>query len=481
MIAMKKILIVLTTCLLLASCAQFTELQPKGKNLLSTTDELELLLNAFEYGPGSRDMQRMTGDLISYANIPNELASPIPTRYTIMLTWDESKLDKFAELTASDTDYSELFSYVGTIANPILSRIDDAKGEDAKKNQLKAEAYTLRAYAEYILVNKFAAAYNPSTASGTPGIPYLMEGWDISEPTEQWTVGAVYDQILADCEAAISLNALPVNNINRMRINKSCPYIVKALALMSMQKFDEAESVARTALGFNGTIDNYLDDAHTTFTQGYLMGGQYPSLFLPKMQMEEDMLTTYDMVFYEAITVEAQARAEAGYATISRIANMDMAYDYMMPACIMTTGVDGILSYDLNSSWNTFGLKTTQLYLVIAECEIRKGNFDEAMKYLDAIRVNRIAADTYAPLQGSVTTKAEAVLHLKQVYQGELYYTPYVFIARKRWNQLDDMKETFTRDLLGTTYTLTPESKMWIFPFPQNAINNNPNLKQNCF
>ena len=54
-----------------------------------------------------------------------------------------------------------------------------------------------------------------------------------------------------------------------------------------------------------------------------------------------------------------------------------------------------------------------------------------------------------------------------------------MFFTRKRWNQLDDMKETFTRNLLGTTYTLKPESKLWIFPFPQNAINNNPNLKQN--
>ena len=476
---MKKIFIVLTTCLLLASCAEFTELQPKGKNLLSTTDELELLLNP-ELGVGNRDMQRMTGDMISYANIPNTLSNPTPSRYSLMITWDDTQMEKFADLTASDSDYDELYSYIGRIANPILSRVDDAVGDPAKKDQLKAEAYALRAYAEYLLVNKFAAAYNPSNAGNTPGIPILPEDWDISEPTEQWTVAAVYDQIVADCDAAINLNALPVNNINRMRINKSCPYIIKALALMSMQKFDDAESVAKTAIGINGTIDNYLDEKHTQITQGYFIGGQYPSLLFPKMQVEEDMLTTYDMVFYEAITMEAKARAEVGYATIYRVADMDMAYDYLMPSCPSVTGIDGILTYDLNSNWNTYGLKTTLMYLVVAECEIRKGNIDEAMKYLDAVRVNRIDPAMYAPLQGSVTTKADANAHLKQVYQGEFYYTPYVFIARKRWNQLDEMKETFTRNLVGNTYTLKPDSKMWIFPFPKNAINNNPNLKQNC-
>lgn len=33
------------TALLFSSCESFTELEPKGKNLLTTTDQLEMLLN----------------------------------------------------------------------------------------------------------------------------------------------------------------------------------------------------------------------------------------------------------------------------------------------------------------------------------------------------------------------------------------------------------------------------------------------------
>lgn len=474
---MKKIFVILTTCLLLASCAEFTELQPKGKNLLSSVEELELLLNT-EFDGMSADMKRMCGDMISYANIPNELASPNPSRYTIMLTWDESKIDKFNELTASDGDYSTLCGNVGRVANPILSRVDDATGDQAKKDQLKAEAYTIRAWSEYLLVNKFAAAYNPSTAANTPGVPYLLEDWDISEPTEQWTVAQVYDQIIADCDAAIALNALPLNNTNRMRMNKACPYAVKAMALMAMQKFDEAESTAKQVLDINSTICDYTDAAHTTITSGYFIGGQYPSLYLELLKQEEDLFHMYDIIFYEAISQEGIARFEPGYVTYTRIASLDMMYDYFMGGESMT-GVPCLMTFDLNSSWNAAGLKTSQQYLIIAECELRKGNIDEAMRYLDAIRVNRVEPAMYAPLQGNVTTKADAIAHLKQVSHGENVYGPHNFFNRKRWNQLDDMKETFTRELMGQTYTLTPESKMWIFPFPQNAINNNPNLKQN--
>ena len=54
-------------------------------------------------------------------------------------------------------------------------------------------------------------------------------------------------------------------------------------------------------------------------------------------------------------------------------------------------------------------------------------------------------------------------------------------MERKRWNQLSDMKETITRTLLGQTFTLAPDSPLWIFPFPGNAVDNNPNLKQNSY
>ena len=133
------------------------------------------------------------------------------------------------------------------------------------------------------------------------------------------------------------------------------------------------------------------------------------------------------------------------------------------------------------ASWNTFGLKTTYAYLIAAECAIRKDRVDEAMGYLDQIRVNRINPELYAPLKGSVADKQTAFARLKQTSMGETMYSAYNFIIRKRWNQLDDMKETMTRTFQGKTFSLTPESKLWIFPFPGNAVDNNPNLKQNSY
>ena len=59
---MKKIVTILTACLVLASCAKFTDLKPKGMNMLSSADELELLLNAEYRDFYNFDMYQIPGE-----------------------------------------------------------------------------------------------------------------------------------------------------------------------------------------------------------------------------------------------------------------------------------------------------------------------------------------------------------------------------------------------------------------------------------
>ncbi len=462
-----------------SSCSDFTDVQPKGKNLLSTTTQLEMLLNR-EFYMDSGDGPQFVGDIIgTLSNIPTLLSQPTPTRSSIILSWDETLQDKLAELTASDSEYSEYYGIIGQVANPILSRLSEATGDEATKNRLRCEALTLRAYFHYLVVNKFAKAYNPATAAEDPGVPYVLETQDVAQPTVKLTVQEVYDHILADAQEAIDLDGLPTVAVNRMRLSKPCAYAVKALALMSMQRFDEAEEAARQALDLNSTVNNYTEMLATSTN---LLGESYQVLFRPRLECEEDLFYTHSLEFFEALTPEAIARFEPGYATLELIDT-----DIKMYAGIsggMATSMLGLddsypMTYDLNSGWNMAGLKTTHMYLVVAEAEIHKGNYDEAMRALDAIRVNRLDPSVYQPLEGTVNTLEDAMLHLKQVSHGENIYSVYNFINRKRWNQVSGWEETFTKSLAGNTYELTPDSPLWIFPFPQNVINNNPGITQN--
>ena len=481
---MKKTLYIIASALLLTltACDEFTDITPKGKNMLETTDQLELLLNG-DLGYNSYyDFAQMTGDILyAYSPVASTINAEKKSKNSIVWTWDED-MDKLAELTTSDYTYSDAYNMIGAIANPILSRLEEAEGTEAKKNQLKAEALTLRAANLYFLVNKFAKAYNPSTAASEDAIPVYLEDDDISESAPMWTVQQVYDQIVADADAAEALKALPAENINRSRVNNACPMAVKAMALLAMQDYDGAESAAKASLAYNSAVTDYNSEEYTYYMEGvmYPMFGlpamTYPTINRKLYACKEDNWQTVSMLMLESISPEAEARFEPGHAVQDRVATIDLMYDNMMKgSSLMGTGLEWRCAYDMMSGesyWNNYGFKTTHMYLIVAECEIEKGNFDAAMEALDAIRVCRINPAVYAPLKGTVSNKADAIAHLKQTSHGENIFSIYNFINRKRWNQISDYKETFTKDLFGTIYTLTPDSKLWVFPFPTNAFMN---------
>ena len=54
------------------------------------------------------------------------------------------------------------------------------------------------------------------------------------------------------------------------------------------------------------------------------------------------------------------------------------------------------------------------------------------------------------------------------------------FFDRKRWNTEEKYKKNITRHVPDSgDYTITPESPLWVFPFPVQVMNNNPTFKQN--
>lgn len=428
-------------------------------------------------------MRVMAGDMIrSFSNLATQINKPTKTRSVIMWTYDEANMDKMAELTSSDADYSYYYGIIGTISNPILTQIDKATGDEGVKKQLKAEALTLRAWSLYMLVNKFAKAYNPSTAKTDPGIINMTEDIDISVNQSKSTVQQIYDQILKDVNAAIELNSLPDKAINKMRMCKPAAYAIKSMALLSMQNWEEAEVAAKQAIAINPAVNNYNEQYLSTATSNN--GTINVVIDRGVKGTDEDyFLNTHEEWWY-AIDIHSWNNLEKGHAYHDKMNTMNMSYDYD-PAKDYSKKWLGeepgsfVFDNDINSEWNDGGLRSTQMYLTIAECEFHQNHIDKAMEALDKIRINRIDANDYEPLKGNVTTKEDAITHIKQVTLNEDLFSVNIFIDKKRWNQLEDWKASYSHTLAGRTYTITPDSKMWIFPFPQNVTNNNPQITQN--
>jgi tetratricopeptide (TPR) repeat protein len=468
---------------LMPSCSKFTEITPKGKNILNRVSDLDLLLN-FDYSyntavdanslAGSTtaneafnptDAATVVNDLYpTLTNVPALITSATKTLPYALVTYDES-IDR-KTLAASDMKYEKMYFIINNVCNVVLKNAGTATGDQGKATQLKAEAYILRAYFHYLLVNIYAKAYDPSTAASDGGIPYVKEDNNATTANLKSTVAEVYSNLLSDIDAALKLNSLPAIPVNNMRAGLGFAYAVKAKVLLSMRNYAGALEAANASLAINSTVIDY---------NSYAPVGT--AVF------NKPFVTASDNLFYAAYNGAATFQAP----TLEAIAAYEpgnVINDYVKPYYPAATSpfnpIPGSrLFYAGTKTFaiNTIGITTSDTYLIKAECLARTQNLSGAMEIINALRKKRVVTSAYADKTGSSET--EVMSQLMQFAKTEFLYTFKNYFNIKRWNTEDVYKQTISRTVNGVTYTLKPESPLWIFPFPQSATSYNPNLTQN--
>jgi tetratricopeptide (TPR) repeat protein len=483
---MKKIILTIvllaSLSLLLGACKKFTEITPKGNNILNRVSDLDLLLN-FNFTVSSASGDTLTskttaqaafsaydvGNLVNdtYAfstNIPMLLSTKPQTLNYAYTVYDESVDRKSAAVT--DIKYEKMYFIINNICNVVLKNAESASGDRIKATQLKAEAYILRAYMHYLLVNFYAKGYNPVMAASDGGIPYVKEDNTISDPNSKRTVGEVYANILADIDAGLQLNSLPQIPVNNMRVGLGFAYAVKAQVLITMRKYTEALAAANQSLAINSNIN---DDR----------------LFAPvgSVRFGKPAMTAPENLFYMAfqgnpLISSLSIEASKIYYEPGNIINSYVAPYY--PGSNPFSGLPESklwLSSASPYAINTAGLTTSDTFLIKAECLARTGDITGALSIINRIRQFRIHPSIYAPVSaGSESAVMQLLMRTSRI---EFLYSMRNFLNIKRWNTEDAYQQTITRTIEGVTYSLKPGSVLWIFPFPQSATNYNTLLTQN--
>jgi hypothetical protein len=462
-------MIVVALLAVITGCEKFTDIEPKGKNTLTRVSDLDQLLN-YQYLFETSGAYILVNGLYPIAtNLPEEISKSQETISSIILTWNDTTKTKREDLTLSDSKYNTFYGIIGQVANPVLLKADNAEGDERIANQLKAEAYVLRAYFHYLAVNFYAKAYNPATATTDGGIPYVKETDLLSELNRKYTVQDVYDFILADLEAALALNSLPDEPVNQMRVGKAFALAAKAKVLMSMHEFDDALVAAEASLAVKSSIDDHR------LQEGNIAPMDMNGFVRPELQSSEDLFFAASLyLVFMAPTPELKASFEPGSIFYSFVSNSMYT---MLGYGPMFYGVSCDIMNMPQAFYNASGLTTVDMHLTKAECLIRDGKFMQAVDILNDIRENRIISSMYAPV--TVANATEAFTLLKRVSRTENWFGCRNYINLKRWNTEDAYKETLQKTLLGVDYELKPDSPLWIFPFPQNATGFNPNLTQN--
>jgi len=517
---MKKIYNILLAVALLtatAACDDQLDIVPKGQTTLDNITDLEYLLNQ-EYGLGiaaCSDLGMICNESLGYmVNIQNTMAQRNSLNYAY-LTYDES-VDRIT-LTLSDARYEQCYKYINTL-NVLIEKLPTVDGGEALKAQLTAEARMMRAYLHWLLVNIHAKQYDAATAQTDGGIPY-SDNTEVTEQKTKLTVQEVYDRILDDCSDDV-IAALPANdNNNVLRADQAFGNAVRAKVLMQMKRYSEALPYAEKALDLNGNIEDRstIKNSGTWSLQQesvsnyvYMEGAVRMSPFGEALSIETGGgSATAGGGSYDFDDDDDYSNDEEEYSDGDDSSDDDEDYtggDVTTPTNngLFEAG-DYVLNYD-PTAWsemygqmmvgmsvkycmqyaaavNEYGITSDHMYYVTAECLIRTGKIREGLALVDKVRAYRV--EDYEPFtsqyDASPLTEQEAMALMQKAKWIECIGTYENFFDCKRWNTENDYKRTITRDLGDDygTFTLAPDSKLWILPFPVNATRYNSSLTQN--
>ncbi|MHC0447595.1 RagB/SusD family nutrient uptake outer membrane protein [Flavobacterium sp. 3-218] len=467
---MKKIYITLLSLLMLtaSSCEDYTEITPKGALVIETPEQFLELVSLPNRGYPINNFQYLSDDQwMREANVIGRT----PNIDIINFTFDES-IDRVSLLTGSSF-YNQAYSYINRW-NTIISLVDESKGDGNIKQLAKAEAKIFRAYDHFLLVNTYAKAYDPQTAATDGGI-CIMDKFDLEAQPSKSTVAQVYDFIQRDIEDALPFIQEKPADVYHPSL--AFAYAFKAKVHLFKREIAKAKEAAEKSLSYNNQIFDLV---------AYSKQGGPTAVAVPAASNVEVLSYMYmtgynEMNFAQSYIISPELRTLFG--------TNDGRFNLFFNSTSATNLDQGSNTAYWGTQYTRFfyptvGMKTTEVYLILAECYARENQFNEAVNVLNTLRAKRILSGT-VNLTVPATRKETMELVINE-RRKELLLGFNRFFDLKRLNTETEYAKTITRvfpivnkTVPQKTYTLQPNSRLYIIPFPLSVLQKNPKLTLN--
>ncbi len=156
--------------------------------------------------------------------------------------------------------------------NYVIASEKTLQGDPEQINNILAQAYTMRAYAYFILVQSFQQTYIGHQT--LPGVPLYTEPTTSStEGKGRGTVEDVYKQINSDIDKAISLFAVKKTvQAHKSHVDYYIANAIKANVMMVQNKWTEATTAATEALSRDGLTLTSNTDLKSGFNSRNMSG-----------------------------------------------------------------------------------------------------------------------------------------------------------------------------------------------------------------
>ena len=442
----------------LSACDDYLSNVPKGEKIPNTLSDFSTML-ADEYTNCCEDVSQaiillndryVTASNLAYYELWN-------ANYF----WNE-EADRVTLNRSDETTYYSSYAGIST-ANLIIENAPTAtEATDAQRAEVIAQAKILRAMKYFTLVNYYSKTYDATTAASDGGIP-LITSAQVGASYTQPSVQAIYDFILQNINEA--LPDLPEQSLNVLYAGKGAAYALAARVYLQMGNYSEALSSANEALLRNDELFDWV--AFYQANEAVLGNPDvYQTITSPMGHNNVE-----NFIFCHGSSSNAsndlQVREDRG----ARFEQGDA--HFMSRWKIRTMAGATYYNPNMRGFFNRGGLTTTEVYLIQAECMARTGNVAGAMDVLNKVRQKRILPEYYQALTAS---SADAAIDIIIKVKGDaLVQTIIPFCDARRLNLEPAHARTLTKVENGQNYSLSPNSHMWVMPFPMGAVKNSGN------
>lgn len=443
---MKKIvsLMIMSCMLLLTACDNYLDIQPTGSVIPGSLAEYRALI-ARSYkdvsslsdrgvaGFRSDEMQVRDNeyDQNFYRDIErwNDLS---PSSYTVEFEWARY--------------YNILF-----IANHIIENRDGiTEGTEQDTNQLVGEAYMLRAYMHFLLVNLYGQPYTKPGALDAKSVPLKLDT-DLEKVLSRNTVSEVYASIRSDIDEARKL-------VTKAEWEPQYAYRFNAASVDAFQ--------SRLSL-YEGQWQAAWDAAEAVLaTKTTLEDLNAAAAELPNSYKSIENITALEMPL--SSTVNGAALATPSFLAL--YGEGDLRLDkYFAEAD--DNGFRKNKKGGSNNYLCTF--RVGELYLSAAEAAARLNQLSQARARLLQLMQKRYAPEAYQAKAAAVNAMDQAALMQEILNERarELAFEGH------RWFDLRRTTRQRLEKLLdGKTYVLEADDARYTLSIPKSAVEANPGL-----
>ena len=362
-------------------------------------------------------------------------------------------------LTSSEENYWNLAYKKIDHCNMVIDAESDVKCDNDEDRALlrhvMGECHYLRASYYYMLVNLYGKPYAPSTAASTPGVPIKLSSKVEDKEFTRASVEEVYQQILADLDAAETDLKDVTTPENIYHVGIDAVYIFRSRVELYMQNWSKAADYARLALqqssylqtiaGWSSNTEYPIssDNKEVVYSNGSSCFG---NIVFPDPQRKNSAYDDPYSPVYEvsdhlvALFSDNDGRREAYITNKDDLGYHRWSY-HKINNSYKHLGVYNTVS-------DVFSIRTAEAYLNLAEADAELGNDAEACQYLNALRDTRIEGNTAVSLSGK-----ELVKFIREERERELCFEGHRWFDLRRYAVDANYPQTTTIEHTFSTYT----------------------------